>query len=231
MRGRFLWFVVALLTLLSSVVVARLGSRLASSPVLEAQDSLGALLMLNTRAVLWGPGFVAVVLSCLRAWPRDRDDGVFELARVAGFDARRWIAARTLVLGLWLLVLWFASTLLVVGMVGGGLLSGLVPAGVFALVQCALLALLGSVCLGPRSRPGGYALLAMILFVPETFAAWTEPLLGRDFTSLPALAKGLALAAQPAAFDALRAGRCGIALLGVLVALALWLRQSSKVPT
>lgn len=235
-RGRFTWLLVAVLTLVTTGIVAQLGMRLARSPVIEARDALGEILMLNARAVLWGPGFVAVVMSSLHAWRRDREDGILELVRTAGHDPVRWIAARTWVLGLWLVGTWALSSVIVILAVLGtnadvathGFLAGLVPAALFALVQSALLAVLGSVCLGPRSRPGGYLLLAFVLFLPELLAEWTRPWVGNDLTSLPALATGLAHAARPASFDAGRAATCTVLLLLVLGLLLAWLRRESE---
>lgn len=233
-RGRVTWLVVLVIAIATTAVVAALGVHLAKSPATQARDALGEVLLLHARAVLWGPGFVAVVGATLHAWRRDREEGVVALVQSSGYSLKSWVMARTVVLGAWLLALWAGSTVVVSLVVLGanpsmahGWFAGLVPAAVFAISQSAVLALLGSVCLGPRSRPGGYLLLALILFVPEAVAGWTRPLVGPDLTSLPSLAMGLANAARPASFDAGRLLGCGVALGLVLMVLVAWARRAS----
>ena len=235
-RGRATWMVVLVLTVATTALAAALGLHLAKSPVTQARDAVSEVLLLHARAVLWGPGFVAVVGATLHAWRRDREEGIVLLLRSSGYTLRSWVLARTVVLGVWLIALWAGSALLVSLVVLGanpsmathGWFEGVVPAMVFALSQSAVLALLGSVCLGPRSRPGGYLLLAIVLFLPELVAVWTRPLVGRDLTSLPALAMGLANAARPASFDAGRLLGCGVALGLVLVLLVAWAHRISR---
>lgn len=235
-RGRWAWILVSLLTLVAAGTVAAVGVRLAASTEATAHEALGQVLLLNTRAVFWGPGFFAVVVATLHAWKRDREEGILHLSVASGHDVLTYLGARTAALAAWLFVIWLAATVVVVLVVLGanpsaaqhGLLGGLGPSLAFAVGASALLAVLGSACLGPRSRPGGYLLLALLLFVPELFAEWTRPLVGKDLTSLPALLGGIANAMRPGSFDAGRLLTCGVVLTGVLALLLAWLRHASR---
>ena len=222
------------ITLIVAATMARLGIRLARSSSIEARGALREVLLLGGKAVVWGPGFLAVVASTLHAWKRDRDQGIEALAQAGGFGARSWMAARAAVLAAWLVALCAASTAVVVLAVVGAnpsaapmIGAGLVPTGVFALTASIVLSLLASACLGPRSRPGGYALLAVVLFLPELLAPWTESLLGRDGTSIPALLSGLAHAARPASFDAGRAATCATLWLVLVTLLVGWCERAA----
>ncbi len=233
-RGRWLWVAVLVLTLVIAGSVAALGVRLANSTAVEARDALDQILLLNTRAVLWGPGFLAVVAATMHAWKRDRDDGILHVSRAAGHAVGAYLGARTLVLAAWVLAMCLGSVAIVAVAVLGanpsaaryGLLGGLVPAAGFALAGSLLLGVLGSVCLGPRSRPGGYVLLGAMLFLPEVLAPWTKPLLGNDLTSLPALLGGIANAMRPSSFDPARLLTC-VAVLAVVLTLLLALLHRS----
>lgn len=235
-RGRWTWIVAVLLTVVAAGTVAAVGARLASSTEATAHEALRQLLLLNTRAVLWGPGFFAVVAGTLHAWKRDREDGILHLSVASGHGAVAYLRARTVVMAAWLFGMWLAGTALVVLVVLGanpsaarhGFLSSLGPSLAFATGACALLAVLGSVCLGPRSRPGGYLLLALLLFVPEAFSEWTRPLVGKDFVSLPALLGGIANAVRPGNLDAARLLTCSVVLACVLALLLAWLRHASS---
>lgn len=234
-RGRFAWLGSSVVALGTVLWIAWVGRGLAVSRAYDAREALVFLPLLSAKAMLWGPGILTVVICSLHAWRRDREEGVADLAVRSGHAAPLYYRARTWVLAGWLLgVQVLAGMLLFAVLVGTNastaqvLLRGSVPAAAYAIVGSVLLALLGSVCLGPRTRPGGYLLLALLLFVPESLSRWTAGLLGQDMTSLPALLHAVALSLGPSQHDAARFARAALVLLLVFGLLVAWLRYASQ---
>lgn len=237
--GRMLGWFTVFLALALGFVLAALGSRLARGLAYESLAGLGAAPLVAAKACLWGPGFVAVVLASLRAWPRDDADGIWQLVRRQGHAAHEWVGARRFAL-VRLVALAQLLTVLPVLLVPLAtspsritlhtLLQGALPAAVFALAGTLVLVVIGIACLGPRSRPGGYALLAAVLFLPELLAPWTGPWLGADCTSVPAMLGGLANACQTEHFDPARALRSLAGLFAVAAACHAATRVSLRSP-
>ncbi len=188
---------------------------------------------LTASALAWGAGVALAATGASRAWHRDRDDGVFGLARARGTSPTAYAASRTVGLAALLAAVVGGGTL-VAGLVGVAAspaknalaaFAGLGAPLAFAAAYAVVLASVALAALGARTRMGGYLALVALLVVPDVVARGLGdalPVSARDVLSIPgalvALRSGLD-AMSSDGVDLLRAAR-GAFVLAVVVALA-----------
>jgi hypothetical protein len=215
-------------------VLATLGAAVA----MRGSAHLDSLPAIASQAFAWGAGSTLAVAGALRALNRDRDDGVFALARARGVAPAAYATGRV------------AGLVLVVGVAvaGGTLVAGLaatavataqayavarasVAAMVFAFAFAATLAPVAMATLGSGSRGSGYLWLLGVLVVPEALAPWTRDLLPpgwRELTSIPAALEAVRAGVETAGPAVAHALRAAAALAGVVAASLLVVR--ARVP-
>jgi hypothetical protein len=189
------------------IVLAGLGA-LASAGVavtLAGADSAfpAQLPLLESSAIAWSAGMLLAFGGALGALGRDRQQGVWALARARGASTGAYVRGR--VGGL---VLLLAAT------VGGAtLVAGIAAISVahpalaaartgvaglaYALAFSVTVGPLAMATLGGRTRVGGALALLAVLALPEILSPWSERLLPRGWHELTSI---------PAALDAVRSG-------------------------
>jgi hypothetical protein len=182
-------FCLAAVGAVAAVVVSVAGHAPARVPLLAAQG------------VAWGAGVTVAFGGALRAFLKDRDQGVLLLARMRGATPAKYVQGR--VGGL--------VVVLAAAVVGPTLVAGLAAASLAHPLMPALRATAGALAyavgfaltmgpvamaaLGASTRAGGYLALLAVVVLPELLAPWTGRLLPRgwhELTSIPAALEALA---------------------------------------
>jgi hypothetical protein len=181
----------------AGLVLTALGGLASIAAVIAVGAGRGAaqVPMLASEVIAWSGGMTLAFGAALRALRRDREEGLFVLARMRGVRAVDYVRGR--VGGI--------VALLAVAVGGGTLMAGFAAtaaapdataavrasaAGLaYALAFAATLGTMSIAALGARTRTGGYIALLAVLAVPELLAPWTSALLPagwRELTSIPA---------------------------------------------
>jgi hypothetical protein len=204
------------------IVLAGLGA-LASAVLAVALARTGSgvpaqLPLVESSAIAWSAGMVLAFGSAMNAVGRDREQGVWALARARGASLGGYLRGR--VGGL---VLVLAATL-----GGATLFAGLAATSVahpalaavrtgmagvaYALAFAVTVGPLAMAALGARGSAGGVLVFLVVLALPPLLSPWTALLLPRGWYELTSI---------PAALDAVRAGVLAPALLALPTARAL----------
>jgi hypothetical protein len=195
-----------------------------------------------SEAVAWSAGTTFAVGAALRAFDRDRDQGVLSLVLARGATAGEYVRGRVGGLVLVLAAAVGGATLVAVlaAASAAGDLSAALRQGFAAMVYAVAFSLtLGPVAmaaLGVRSRAGGYVVLLAVLVLPELISPWTGLLLPHgwhELTSIPAMldaVRAAALRPNEAAAGGARAvaGLAAVVALS-MIALALRVGPASRV--
>jgi hypothetical protein len=191
-----------------------------------------ALPVVASSAIAWGAGATLAFAASLRAFPRDKEEGLVALLRARGIGPSEYVWGRTAGL-----------SLVLAGAVGGGTLVAclaflwaLGPSGsalrttagalAYAVAFALAVAPLALATLGGRSRPRGYLTFVAVLALPELLEPWTRPLVRwRELTSIEAALTAVRagvrspVAHGPELFRAL-ALLCALAALSYVLTLA-----------
>jgi hypothetical protein len=191
-----------------------------------------ALPIVASSAIAWGAGATLAFAASLRAFPRDKEEGIVALLRARGIGPSEYLWGRTAGLAL-----------VLAGAVGGGTLVACLafllamgPSGhavratagalAYAVAFALAIAPLALATLGGRSRPGGYLTFVAVLALPELLAPWTRHLVRwHELTSVEAALTAVRAGVRapivhgPELFRAL-ALLCALAALSYVLALA-----------
>jgi hypothetical protein len=155
----------------------------------------------TAQGVAWGAGVTVAFGGALRAFRRDRNEGVLTLARARGVTLATYAQARVGGLVL-LLAAATAVPTIVAGLAATSFAHPALPAlkatasGLaYGLGFAVTLGPVAMATLGARTKAGGYLGLLAVVVVPELLAPWTTKLLPRgwhELTSIPAALEALA---------------------------------------
>lgn len=218
--------VALLVSALTAVAAAVLGFVLARRGSTAPAD---AVPILASSALAWGGGFLHAFSASAGALRRDRTDGIRQLfvARTTSLDG--YLFGRTAGLALVLAIVVGGGTLLaglgaLVGASGGAgrTLQTTIASVVFALLFAVVLAPVSLAALGARTRTAGWAMIVVVLFVPELVTLSMRDVFPAEVTELLAIPSALGAvrsALAPDSFDLLRGLRALLAL-GAFTAIA-----------
>jgi hypothetical protein len=206
----------AAVAILWAVAAARHGERAAERVV-----------TFTAEGVAWSAGIMIAFGAALRAFHRDREQGVLSLARVRGASVAQYARGRVGGLVLVLAATVGGPTLLATlaaTAAGGGWSSvrGGLAGLAYALAFAASVGPVALAALGAKTRTGGYFTLLAVLVLPEVVSPWTSGLLPHgwwELTSIPAALKAVRLGvAQP--IEAGASAARAVAALAAVVAVA-----------
>lgn len=216
---------VATVTIGMAVIAALMASRGRESSVVV----VGA----SAEALAWFPGMLVVFTAALRALRADFDEGAISLALSRGVSVRDMARARVVSLGALVAIACGAGTAVVA--LAAAFAARSLPLSLAALHAGAagilhgaafgfVLAPVALATLGARSRGGGYALLVLIVVVPEfaRFAIRSLPSEWIELLSIPSALDTLRRALSPGHVDVARAlaAFLVLALVGLLATAA-----------
>jgi hypothetical protein len=201
-----------------------------------ADAPLAGLVGRTSSFLAWGAGLLLTFAATARALRRDREEGIWALARSRGASVAAYLSAR------------LSGTALVVGVVvaGGTLITALTSALVaargailttvqggvasvaYGIAFAVTLTPVALAALGARSRGGGYLWLLAVLLIPELFIGWTARILPQgwgDLASIPRALAGVRAALMPPGIDVWALARA-VAVLVVVIGVALLVVRS-----
>ncbi len=158
---------------------------------------------LASSAIAWGGGLMLAFGASLRAIPRDREEGIRELARARGAELAAYVRGRAFglvgVLAAAVSSATFLACAAALAATGERAAVARSTAGAlaYALAFAATMGPVTMAALGARTRVVGYLTLAVILTLPEVLAPWSARLLPKGWHELTSI---------PAALAAIRAG-------------------------
>jgi hypothetical protein len=179
----------AALAIVFVVAAAVLSRGSAHAPFAELQ-------VIASSALAWGCGFLIALGASWRILRTDAEEGIFSLVRTRGVSLDGYLLAR----------IGGVATCVLVAVAGGVLITALaciafstpsqIPRTIHASVATLAYAIAFSICaaplamaaLGARSRGAGYAILFLLLIIPDLAAPWTSdvvPYAWRDVVSIP----------------------------------------------
>jgi hypothetical protein len=169
----------------------------------EGADGARALIGAASVVIAWLAGATVAFGASLRAFHRDRDEGVLALIRARGGTLGEYLGGRigglVLVLAVSLGGATLVAALAAVSATGPtpGAARAFAAAIAYVLAFSATVGPVAMAALGGASRGGGYLSLLGVLVLPELLSPWTAGLLPSGWTELTSI---------PAALGAVRAG-------------------------
>lgn len=226
--------VALIVSALTAIAAAIIGFVLARRGTTAPAD---AVPILASSALAWGGGFLHAFSASAGALRRDRAEGIRQLfvTRTTSLDG--YLFGRTVGLALVLAIVVGGGTLLaglgaLVGASGGAgrTLQTTIASVVFALLFAVVLAPVSLAALGARTRTAGWAMIVVVLFVPELVTLTMREAFPSEVTELLAIPSALGAvrsALAPDTFDLFRALRALVALGAFTVVATFFLRRDA----
>lgn len=223
--------IVSALTAVAAAVVGFVLARRGSTAPADAVP------ILASSALAWGGGFLHAFSASAGALRRDRADGIRQLfvARTTSLDG--YLFGRVAGLALVLAIVIGGGTLLagvgaLAGATGGAgrTLQATMASVVFALLFAVVVAPVSLAALGARTRTAGWAMIVVVLFVPELVALSMRdvfPAEVRELVAIPSALGAVRTALAPDTFDLLRGLRALVVLVAFTAVATFFLRRDA----